>query len=174
MVALAAVAGACLPYAAAHGPMHLPSVAGFPFTQGHADPVLDNLSRRALEAHTTFTLDPEHAVEANQSDASLGKWLNRRVTFPLHLPDLAAEGWTLRGGRLVPGDLGPSALLVYQNGIGEKLSLYMARVVPRRAGGMLHDVDTNGVLAWTDGSVGYGLIGTRTSRLAGPGCARSR
>jgi anti-sigma factor RsiW len=82
----------------------------------------------ALTAHVVFAAEVRHPVEVPASDqAHLVAWLSRRLDAPLTAPVLAAEGFELMGGRLLPGDDGPAAQFMYQNGEGRRLTLYVRR-----------------------------------------------
>ena len=43
------------------------------------------------------------------------QWLSRRLGKPLKVPVLAAQGYELMGGRLLPGDNGARAQFMFQN-----------------------------------------------------------
>ena len=116
--------------------------------------------RRALDAHTTFATDPDAPVDVTDvPPGNTKRWLERRVSFPVVVPDLGREGWTLRGGRLAPAEHGAGILLVYENGLGERLSVFSARVDfkadPTSTAG------DNGGLSWADGQVGTAVLTTR-------------
>ena len=114
---------------------------------------------RAVDAYRTFAQDPVHPVEiASTQQSQLEHWLQRRMSIPVRAPDLRAEGWSLLGGRLVPGDLGPAAFFVYENSAAERMGLYMARttVAPR------HDLSFDvmaggGAMSWVSGPLGIVL-----------------
>ena len=74
----------------------------------------DLLAEEAIAAHTIYAAEQRHAVEvgAGDKDHLLG-WLSKRIGLTLIAPDLAAEGFELVGGRLLPAgreDRGPAAL----------------------------------------------------------------
>ena len=118
-------------------------------------------SARALEAHETFTLDPDHPVDVlDKPEGSLREWLERRVPVSVRVPDLSVEGWTLKGGRIAPGDLGPGALLIYQRGAGDRLSVYSGRLAAGFGAKEASVVDGKGVLSWSEGDVGYAVAST--------------
>lgn len=119
---------------------------------------------RAYEAHQTYVTDLNHAVEVNAADqAHLLKWMQHRMSMPVRIPDLRREGWTLLGGRILPGELGPAAFLIYVNGI-DRMGLYISRT-------NAHGTDSpslydNGaglvtVAYWIDEPVGYAITTSR-------------
>lgn len=90
-----------------------------------ASPVL---ARAAMASFATYAVEVKHPVEVAASDeAHLVQWLSKRLGTPIRAPDLAAEGFALIGGRLLPGDATPAALLMYEDGLGRRLALYVTR-----------------------------------------------
>ncbi|HEX4767477.1 MAG TPA: anti-sigma factor [Lichenihabitans sp.] len=124
------------------------------------------LPLRAYEAHRTYATDLNHPVEVGAADEPhLLKWVQHRLAMPVRIPDLRREGWTLLGGRVLPGDLGPAAFLLYGNGI-DRLGLYMARTnLPQADGYTLYDDGTGvaSVAYWVDEPVGYAITTSRDS-----------
>lgn len=113
---------------------------------------------RAADAHATYAVDPIRPVElpATQRTALTG-WIKRRLGLPVEPADLQAQGWSLLGGRLVPGVGGPAALFVYENATGVRLSLFVDKaghsspspLAFRASGG-----DT-AAMTWGDGVLDY-------------------
>lgn len=122
------------------------------------------VASRASEAHQTFATDLNHPVEIPASDeAHLVRWIQHRLSMPIRIPDLRPQGWTLVGGRIVPGELGPAAFLIYGNGV-ERLGLYVARTNGARGDGFIVSADGTGpgsVAAWIDEPFGYALTSSR-------------
>ncbi|MDJ1157746.1 anti-sigma factor [Chelatococcus sp. SYSU_G07232] len=88
----------------------------------------DELAERALVAHQVFAAEVRHPVEVSAAEeAHLVQWLSKRLAYPIRVPDLASEGYRLLGGRLLAGEAGPAALLMFENSAGERLTLYCAR-----------------------------------------------
>jgi anti-sigma factor RsiW len=80
----------------------------------------------AITAYRTFSVEIRHPVEVDVShEAHLVQWLSKRLGRPLVVPNLTAAGFQLMGGRLLPAEHGPAAQFMYQNGKGERLTLYM-------------------------------------------------
>lgn len=117
---------------------------------------------RASEAHQTYATDLNHPVEVGAGDEPhLLKWIQHRLAMPIRIPDLHRDGWTLQGGRILPGDLGPAAFLLYGNGI-DRLGLYIARTNAHQADGYALDGGTGGAVAyWVDEPVGYAITTSR-------------
>jgi len=69
---------------------------------------------RAAVAHAVYVPEVRHAVEVKAQEEHLSRWLTKRLTVPVKLFDLRAQGFELVGGRLLPDAAGPSAQLMYQ------------------------------------------------------------
>ena len=67
-------------------------------------------------------------VDAAHED-QLVAWLSKRMGAPMKPPHLQAQGYTLEGGRLLPGGQGPVAQFMYRNELGSKLTLYVSNDV---------------------------------------------
>jgi anti-sigma factor RsiW len=133
--------------------------AGFWAGRG-ATPAPAALADAALRSHATYVVETAHPVEVPASDeAHLVRWLSKRLGQPIKAPDLAAEGFRLIGGRLLPGDESPAALLMYEDDLGRRLSLY----VTRAEGGAedLRFAEAPGAQAfwWVEGTLGCALVG---------------
>jgi anti-sigma factor RsiW len=118
--------------------------------------------RRAAIAHVIYSPEVRHPVEvAANEEAHLVRWLSKRLGTPLTVPHLGDLGYTLVGGRLLPGERGPVAQFMYQDGKGQRLTLYV-RVNPDDSGetafrfAQEHGV---GVFYWLDRKLGYALSG---------------
>jgi anti-sigma factor RsiW len=93
------------------------------------------LMRDAMVAHTVYAADARRPVEVAASDQDqLLRWLSRRLGRPLKLPALADLGWSLVGGRLLPGDTGGAsstrAQFMYEDKGGQRLTLYLSVLDP--------------------------------------------
>lgn len=83
----------------------------------------------AVSAHTVYVAENRHAVEVAATDADhLTNWLSNRLETELAMPDLATAGFSFMGGRLLPAPAlpgGRAAQLMYENGNGERVTLYI-------------------------------------------------
>lgn len=118
------------------------------------------MARDALSAHVVFAAEIRHPVEVAVSErAHLVGWLSKRLGAELKVPDLAASGFSLMGGRLLPASTGPAAQFMYESKAGQRVTLYL-----RRSEGAsttaFRFVSQNGVEAfyWMDGPFGYALV----------------
>lgn len=86
------------------------------------------LAQAAMASYATYAAEVKHPVEVAASDeAHLVQWLSKRLGAPVRPPDLADKGFTLIGGRLLPGETGPAALFMYEDDLGRRLALYLTR-----------------------------------------------
>jgi len=77
------------------------------------------------------------------------------------VPQLSAQGYALVGGRLLPGDRGPVAQFMYQDGKGVRLTLYI-RSNPdatRETAFRFSQEQGISVFYWLDKNLGYALSG---------------
>src|SRR3954470_2831347 len=83
---------------------------------------------RAARAHAVYVTEVRHPVEVDASqEQHLVAWLSKRLGISLRVPVLAEEGFSLLGGRLLPGPEGPVAQFMYQDATGSRLTLYVSR-----------------------------------------------
>ena len=92
---------------------------------------------RAAVAHAVYAPEVRHPVEVNVAQGSaaeqraqeehLARWLSKRLDMPVRLYDLRGQGFELIGGRLLPDANGPSAQLMYQNGGGQRVTVYLRK-----------------------------------------------
>lgn len=95
-------------------------------------------------------------------EAHLVQWLSKRLGYPIAAPDLSGEGLRLLGGRLLPGESGPAALLMYEAADGSRTSLYFARGADP-GGTAFHYAESGDAAAcyWRDGPGGFAVVGPR-------------
>ena len=118
------------------------------------------LARQAAVAHVVYSPDMRRPVEvtADQED-QLVKWLSKRLGTPIRPPKLGALGYELVGGRLLPGNAGPVAQFMYQEGSGQRLTLYVSTEIQvnRDSGFRFAREGQVNVFYWIDGKFAYAL-----------------
>jgi anti-sigma factor RsiW len=135
-------------------------------------------AREAGVAFAVYSAEKRHPVEVSAAEqAHLVQWLSKRLGRPLTVPVLSDHGYTLLGGRLLPGDAGPSggagsarAQFMYENADGDRLTLYVAVFAPGStpaAGTAFRLLQQDGrtTLYWTDGDFGYALSAQPSTEL---------
>jgi anti-sigma factor RsiW len=118
--------------------------------------------RRAAIAHVVYSPEVRHPVEVGaDQEAHLVAWLSKRLGSPLKVPHLVGEGYALVGGRLLPGERGPVAQFMYQDGKGQRLTLYVRNNPdPNRETAFQFAQERNvRVFYWLDRRLGYALSG---------------
>jgi anti-sigma factor RsiW len=120
------------------------------------------LPRQAALAHAVFSPEVRHPVEVGAAEeAHLVAWLSKRLGAELKPPRLAAQGFDLVGGRLLSGEAGPVAQFMYQDGRGQRLTLYVRHDAQVASETSFRYARENGigVFYWLDGRLGYALSG---------------
>lgn len=118
------------------------------------------ITSEAISAHRLYTTEVRHPVEVRADENHLLGWLSRRVGHNIVAPDIKAQGYTLVGGRLLPGAKGPAAQLMYEDRSGRRLTLYAMRT-DRKGQSEFRFVENQGTRAvyWIDDDCAYALIG---------------
>ncbi len=120
------------------------------------------LPKQAALAHMVYTPEVMHAVEVGaDQEAHLMKWLSKRLGVKVQAPQLQAVGFTLEGGRLLPGEDGPAAQFMYRDTAGLRLTLYLRTGLHnnRETAFRYAKEDAVSVFYWVDGSTAYALSG---------------
>jgi anti-sigma factor RsiW len=128
------------------------------------------LPRQAAVAHVVFSPDVRRPVEVSAAqEDQLVAWLSKRLGTPVRPPKLAAIGYELIGGRLLPGNSGPVAQFMYHDASGQRLTLYVTteNASNRDTGFRFAKEGPVNVFYWIDGQFGYALsAGIDKSELA--------
>lgn len=154
-VALGAIAG-----------WQLHSLQQRPVAAAPGDPAAA-LARRAAVAHATYSPEVRHPVEVGaDQEAHLVTWLSKRLGTQLRAPKLEGVGYTLVGGRLLPGENGPVAHFMYQCNRGTRVTLYVrSDMGNNRSTAFRYAREGSvGVFYWVDSKVGYALSSADISK----------
>lgn len=119
-------------------------------------------ARRAAIAHVVYSPEVRHPVEVGAAqEAHLVRWLSKRLGASVKAPHLGNIGYSLVGGRLLPGDRGPVAQFMYQDAKGRRLTLYVRRDADKKGETAFRFARERGVSVfyWIDGGLGYALSG---------------
>ncbi|MEX5343701.1 anti-sigma factor [Pseudomonas sp. I2] len=113
----------------------------------------------AVQAHRLFA--GSSALDVQASDpAQLQAWLARHFDQLGQLPDLGSYGFRPVGARLLSNEQGAAALLVFQDGSGERISLFL-RSPGSRHERMPSGQRTEGTLEaryWSHGAYNFALV----------------
>ena len=122
--------------------------------------------KRAAIAHATYSPEVRHPVEVGaDQEAHLVAWLSKRLGAQLRAPKLEAVGYSLVGGRLLPGESGPAgspapvAHFMYQSTQGTRITLYVrSDAAGNRETAFRYAAEGNvKVFYWIDRKLGYAL-----------------
>ncbi|MDB5958328.1 anti-sigma factor [Ramlibacter sp.] len=122
---------------------------------------------QATAAYAVYLPEVRHPVEVEATQQQhLVQWLSKRLNRQLKVPNLAAAGYELVGGRLLPGDNSRArAQFMFQNAAGERVTLYIGAVDAAGAKGMdetaFRFTDERSIASfyWVDQGFGYALSG---------------
>lgn len=120
------------------------------------------LYKQAAFAHVAFAPEVLHPVEVSaQQETHLVNWLSKRLGASVHAPHLAAAGFDLMGGRLLPDEDRPAAQFMYQDSRGQRLTLYVKREPKNVSATAFRFAKEDGVRVfyWVDRDFGYALSG---------------
>ncbi|HEY3596144.1 MAG TPA: anti-sigma factor [Paraburkholderia sp.] len=117
-------------------------------------------ARRADIAYAVYTPERRHPVEvAAAEEEHLIMWLSKRLNRQLSVPSLQEYGYTLVGGRLLPGEAGPAAQFMYENQTGARLTLYVTGVPKDETAFRLFRDGNRRTFYWVSYGMGYALSG---------------
>ena len=119
-------------------------------------------THRAAVAHVVYSPEVRHPVEVTaDQEEHLVAWLSKRLGTPLKIPRLDAMGYTLVGGRLLPGEHGPVAQFMYQDSKGQRLTLYVRTNMENNKETAFRFAQEGNVrqFYWIDRGLGYALSG---------------
>ncbi|WP_144143119.1 anti-sigma factor family protein [Paraburkholderia sp. BCC1884] len=119
-----------------------------------------SFAERADVAYAVYTPEQRHPVEVAASDEEhLINWLSRRLNRPLSVPSLQEYGYSLVGGRLLPGEAGPAAQFMYENTRGARLTLYVTGTARDETAFRLFRDGNRRTFYWINDGMGYALSG---------------
>ena len=135
------------------------SMAGAPSVGSAAGQPLTGFAHRAAVAHVVYSPDVRRPVEVGADDEKgLVTWLTKRMGTEVRAPDLRPLGYTLIGGRLLPGDKEPVAQFMFDDPKGQRLTLYVTREDAGRETAFKFGQDGPvNVFYWVDKDMGYAL-----------------
>ncbi|MWD28945.1 anti-sigma factor [Aquicoccus sp. SCR17] len=118
------------------------------------------LVAEAFAAHRTFVVEVAHPVEVRaENKGHLATWLTNRLGRPFTVPDLRVAGLLLVGGRLLPSPTEPAAQLMYEDGNGQRLTLYLRRGSDNDPSFRFAETATEQAFYWSDTEFAYALTG---------------
>ena len=120
----------------------------------------------AAQAHEIFSSDRERPVELTATATTdMAAWFSSRLGELVEIPSLHGMGLRLVGGRLLAGDDGPVAQLIYEDASGYRVSLCLSSA-PSNSGPEVEVVTLEGLTAgyWHEGDLTYALVAKTTEQ----------
>ncbi|WEZ82915.1 anti-sigma factor [Rhizobium sp. 32-5/1] len=115
------------------------------------------------EYHRVYSRQETHLVEvpASQGDAAIINWLASSVGVNFNRPDLAAQGLTFEGGRLLVAAGKPVAQLMYRNAEGDVFAICFLKSESKGEQGKLAESmrDDLAMVSWQKSGASYVVIG---------------
>lgn len=122
-----------------------------------------SVAEGASAAFRTFVVEVAHPVEVGASqEGHLLQWLSKRLGRKLAAPDLAAFGYRLVGGRLLPATSGAAAQLMYEDGAGKRLTLYVRAADGTETAFRFQRDGEAASFAWIDQGFGFAVTAVAT------------
>jgi anti-sigma factor RsiW len=118
------------------------------------------LARQAAVAHAVYVPEVRHPVEVGaDQEQHLVAWLSKRLGAQVKAPQLNELGYSLVGGRLLPGAQGPAAQFMYQDAEGRRMTLYVRAGAEANRETAFRYARESGVSVfyWIEGGLGYAL-----------------
>lgn len=125
------------------------------------------MARRAAVAHAVYSPEVRYPVEVRaDQEAHLMAWLSKRLGAPVRAPKLDAVGYSLMGGRLLPGENGPVAHFMYQSDRGTRITLYVRTEAKNNQETAFRFAKEGNVRVfyWMDRKLGYALSSADISK----------
>ena len=129
--------------------------------QHHFADRLPDVVVEAAQAHEIFGADPSRPVELTAvAAADMAAWFSNQLNELVEIPSLQGLGLRLVGGRLLAGDEGPVAQLIYEDSSGYRVSLCLSSA-PNDGGPEVEVVTLEGLTAgyWHEGDLTYAVVG---------------
>ncbi|WP_085034181.1 anti-sigma factor family protein [Ensifer aridi] len=121
----------------------------------------ESLPRQAQSAFLIYASEVRHPIEVGaDQQAHLATWLGKRLDYALTIPDLSPLGFSLVGGRLLPVNGKAGAMLMYEDGTGQRLTVLLGRNPDNRETSF-RIASEGGIetFYWIDGEIGYAVTG---------------
>ena len=132
-----------------------------PHSPREAPNALASFASQAKAAHSLYVSEVLHPVEVAASEKDhLQLWLSNRLGAAIIAPQLGETGYSLIGGRLLPAGDQASALFMYENEAGDRLSLVATHGSSQQSQSFRFQ-EENGYLVvfWQDGPWQYSVVG---------------
>lgn len=120
------------------------------------------LAQEAAVNYAVYGTDRTHPVELKATDtAQLVNWISSRLRTPIKVPDLSVSAYRFMGGRVTATSHGPAGLLMYENGDGVRLVVFV-RPMERDKNSQKMTGSVHGSVSgftWSHDGIGYSVVG---------------
>ena len=119
------------------------------------------LPEQAESAYLIYAGEVRHPVEVGaDQQVHLATWLGKKLNYAFNIPDLSAQGFKLVGGRLVPVNGKAGAMLMYEDGNRQRITVLVGRDDNNRTTSFRYATAGNlETFYWIDGPIGYAVTG---------------
>lgn len=129
----------------------------------------DHANPPMADAVTAYRLLADQQVPMDFEGDRMGGlqgWLARTFNEAGRVPDLSSQGYALRGARMLSTPEGAAAMLVYEDGQGGMLGVYLRPRTQRMREGQRRD---GGLMAryWAQGDTAIAVVSSRFDERAG-------
>ncbi len=122
----------------------------------------ETFARQAAVAHVVYmpAIDRPAGMSGDH-EQDFVQWLSNKLGTNVHPPILSKSGFSLSGGRLLPGADGPTAQFMYRGPNGERVTLCIShrRQNTNTTAFKLYQDGPVNVFYWIDGDFGYAVSG---------------
>jgi anti-sigma factor RsiW len=121
---------------------------------------IGRLEMEATSAYRVFANDPARAIELSSDNrAEMVAWMTQKLGQKVSVPDLSGSGYHLMGGRMLSAMYGPAAMLIYQDGSANRITVYVQPMTVGKPAPM-RQIEARSVdgYAWIEHQVGYTVL----------------
>jgi anti-sigma factor RsiW len=121
------------------------------------------IAQESIENSSVYAQDSARPVELTSANQGLLiHWLSSRLQTDVKLPDLTSLGYHLLGGRLVATEHGPAGLLMYEDAMGIRVTIFVRPMLENQATTQTIAIGDGNVhgFAWICDGQGYSVLAT--------------
>ncbi|WP_321797764.1 anti-sigma factor [Caballeronia sp. J97] len=123
---------------------------------------MENMARQAAIAHVVYMPAVDRPDDIGQDrEQDFVRYLSNKLGTDVHPPVLTNSGFELMGGRILPGENGPTAQFMYRDAKGERVTLCIShrKTNTNATAFKLYQDGPVNVFYWIDGDFGYAISG---------------
>ncbi|WP_250515924.1 anti-sigma factor [Caballeronia sp. INDeC2] len=123
---------------------------------------MEGMARQAAIAHVVYMPAVDRPDDIGKDrDQDFVQYLSNKLGTEVHPPLLTKSGFELMGGRILPGENGPTAQFMYRDAKGERVTLCIShrKTSTTTTAFKLYQDGPVSVFYWIDGDFGYAVSG---------------